>query len=81
MPSDLCRVALQSCAAFCQWLIRQSGVLYLLMFRAVLEAVGWCRGVLLLFLSSLWDARNACTHSGAVLPPLSAPVGRGADGA
>ncbi|KAF6253986.1 hypothetical protein COO60DRAFT_363420 [Scenedesmus sp. NREL 46B-D3] len=33
------------------------------------------------FLVKSWDARNACKHSGAVLPPLSAPVGRGADGA
>ncbi|KAF6259645.1 hypothetical protein COO60DRAFT_988393 [Scenedesmus sp. NREL 46B-D3] len=33
------------------------------------------------FLVKSWDVRNACKHSGAVLPPLSAPVGRGADGA
>jgi hypothetical protein len=27
-----------------------------------------------------WDHHNACKHNGAVLPPPSAPVGRGADG-
>jgi hypothetical protein len=32
------------------------------------------------YLVHAWDHRNACKHNGAVLPPPSAPVGRGADG-
>jgi hypothetical protein len=32
------------------------------------------------YLVRAWDHRNACKHNGAVLPPPSAPVGRGADG-
>jgi hypothetical protein len=32
------------------------------------------------YLVHAWNHRNACKHSGAVLPPPSAPVGRGADG-
>jgi hypothetical protein len=27
-----------------------------------------------------WDLRNVCKHSGAVLPLVAAPEGRGADG-
>jgi hypothetical protein len=32
------------------------------------------------YLVHAWNHRTACKHSGAVLPPPSAPVGRGADG-
>jgi hypothetical protein len=32
------------------------------------------------YLVQAWDVRNSCKHNGAVLPPLSAPEGRGADG-
>jgi hypothetical protein len=32
------------------------------------------------YLVHAWNHRNACKHSGAVLPPPSAPVGRRADG-
>jgi hypothetical protein len=32
------------------------------------------------FVEKAWDVRNRCKHTGAVLPPSSAPVGRGADG-
>jgi hypothetical protein len=32
------------------------------------------------YLVHAWNHRNACKHSGAVLPPPSAPVGRWADG-
>jgi hypothetical protein len=32
------------------------------------------------YLVEAWDVRNSCEHNGAVLPPLSAPEGRGADG-
>jgi hypothetical protein len=44
---------------------------------------GTCREVARLiadYLVRAWDHRNACKHNGAVLPPPSAPVGRGADG-
>jgi hypothetical protein len=32
------------------------------------------------YLVQAWDVRNSCKHNGAVLPPLSAPEKRGADG-
>jgi hypothetical protein len=32
------------------------------------------------YLVHAWNHSNACQHSGAVLPPPSAPAGRGADG-
>ena len=32
------------------------------------------------FVLQAWDHRNACKHTGAVLPPPTAPEGRGADG-
>jgi hypothetical protein len=32
------------------------------------------------YLVHAWNHCNVCKHSGAVLPPPSAPVGRGADG-
>ena len=32
------------------------------------------------FLEKAWEVRNCRKHNGAVLPPSSAPVGRGADG-
>ena len=82
LRSDPCLVALKSCAAFCPWLIRQSRCCVL--SDDIWGSSGRCRMVspcIAAFLVKSWDVRNACKHSGAVLPPLSAPVGRGADGA
>jgi hypothetical protein len=45
--------------------------------------VGTCgeaAGLIADYFVHAWDQRNACKHNGAVLPPPSAPVGRGADG-
>jgi hypothetical protein len=32
------------------------------------------------YLVQAWDVRNSCKYSGAVIPVVAAPEGRGADG-
>jgi hypothetical protein len=44
---------------------------------------GVCRAIsrsIAEYLVQAWDVRNSCKHSGAVLPLVAAPEGRGADG-
>jgi hypothetical protein len=56
------------------------------MLRFVSDDVWGSRGVCRVsrsiaeYLVQAWDLRNRCKHSGAVLPLVAAPEGRGADG-
>jgi hypothetical protein len=69
---------LRAAGAFLHWNER----LLLVSCGALLSArvVGVGDGQQNVFLEKAWDVQNRCKHNGAVLPPSSAPVGRGADG-